>query len=607
MRKIRFVLSVLLVSILLAGVYASAASAAPEHAGKDDKGYFVSGRLLVHPRAGADEHQFKNAIAAEHAQVERKIHGMETMIVRVPAGQEQKIMERLQKNPHVEFVELDRYVEPNFIPNDPSYGSQWHHTKINSPGAWDIERGDGNMIVAIIDTGVDGNHPDLAANMVPGWNTYSNNSDTSDWDDHGTAIAGAAAGVGNNGTGIAGVAMNVKIMPMRINDPAIGVWGSYSEISEALNWSRNNGARVASISYCPIMSSTVSSAASAFRNAGGIVMTCAANNSVNEGIAENPALVVVSATEQNDVKTSWSSYGDFVDITAPGQNIYTTRRGGTYWWTYGTSLSTPLVAGLAALVLSVNPALSPNDVEEIIETSAVDLGEPGYDIYYGHGRIDAAAAVALAQTYVPTTNDTTAPNASIASPAANTTVAGTVVVDVTATDNVGVSKVDLFVNGAFYATDNAAPYSFAWDTVPHGYADVTLTAKAYDAAGNVGTSSGIFVKVRNIVDTTPPVVTISNPADGATLSGRSETISASATDNLGVSQMRLYIDGGLATTSLGGSLSYNWNLRKVSDGSHTITVEAEDASGNTGSTIISVIKGGSTDGGGGGKGGGKPK
>ncbi|MEZ5919441.1 MAG: Ig-like domain-containing protein [Alphaproteobacteria bacterium] len=341
------------------------------------------------------------------------------------------------------------------------------------------------------------------------------------------------------------------------------------------------------------------------RSKGGVAINSAGNTGAEQFYSDMPNLITVSATDESDQRTSWSSFGNYVDVSAPGINIITTWGPSSYGNTWGTSLSAPLVAGVAALVLAANPALTPDDVETILETSAVDLGNPGWDKYYGHGRVDAAAAVQMAVNYETPVQDTIAPTAAIDNPSSGSTVAGAVVVSATANDNIGVTKVDLYVNGAFYATDTSAPYSFAWDTASLGNADVTLAAHAYDAAGNKAVSSGVSVHVRNVVDTTPPVVTILDPANGATVSGRNTTISASATDNLGVSSMRLFIDGSLVASSSSGSLSYNWNLRKVSDGTHSILIEATDAAANKASQLISVVKGSgstSTGGGGGGKG-----
>ncbi|MEZ5814276.1 MAG: S8 family serine peptidase [Alphaproteobacteria bacterium] len=589
-------------------IHTSAYAQPPAHAGKDKHGYFVSGQIVVKPRAGVAEQVLQNIFSGEHAVQSRALEKINARILRVPEGKEQMIIERLSKNPHIEYAELDRYYEPNFVPNDPYYGSSWHHQVMHSPQAWDITQGDPNIIIAILDGGVHASHPDLAADMVPGWNVVSNNSDTSDINGHGTVTAGAAAAIGNNAQGVAGMAMNAKIMPIRItNDTGGSATGT--NIAAGFIWAADHGAKVASNSYESHNSgSTMNNATGYLRDRGGVAINSAGNTGAEQFYSDMPNLITVSATNQSDVRTSWSSFGNYVDVSAPGIDILTTWGPSSYGNTWGTSLSAPLTAGVAALIFAANPALTPDDVETILETSAVDLGTAGWDKYYGHGRVDAAAAVQMALTYTPPERDTISPTASINTPGAGSTLAGTAIVDVTANDNIGVTKVDLLVNGAFYASDTNSPYSFAWDTSSLGNADVTLTAKAFDAAGNTSTSSGVPVLVRNIVDNTPPVVTISQPANGATVSGRNTTISASATDDQTVSTMRLYIDGNLAASASGGSLSYNWNLRKVSDGTHSIRVEATDASANTASQLIEVIKGGGStgDGGGGGtKGGGK--
>jgi subtilisin family serine protease len=599
-----------ILSFIMIFVSAQGALAVPENAGKNEKGYYVQGRILVQPAAGASDQQVSGALAAHDAIAERRIHGMQTMIARVPEGREEQILNALTNNPFIEYAELDYYLPPSLVPDDPDFSSQWHHARIGSSAAWDVSVGDQSIIIAILDTGVNDAHVDLAANMVPGWNSASNTSDSSDIHGHGTKVAGAAAAIGNNGIGVAGVAMNVRIMPIRMTDRTDG-WATSSAAASGLNWARQNGARVANISYAFHKYSTTISAAAAFNDAGGVVCNSAGNDNADDGSADAASMITLAATTSSDGKASWSNFGQFVDLAAPGVSIRTTTKGGGYGNVSGTSFASPVTCGVAALILSANPGLSAQDVEDILETTAVDLGDAGYDVIFGHGRVNAGAALALAQNYTPTQRDDIAPTVSITSPAAQQTVAGAVSVDVNAFDNIGVTRVDLFVNGAFYASDSAEPYSFAWDTAPLGNADVNLVAKAWDAEGNEGTSSSVPVLVRNIVDTTPPVVSISSPADGEVLSSRSATITASATDNMSVSQMTLFIDGAQRTTVTGSSLSYNWNLRKVADGAHTIKIEATDSSGNVGSRIIQVSKGGGTSGGGGkgggGGGGGKGK
>jgi hypothetical protein len=147
------------------------------------------------------------------------------------------------------------------------------------------------------------------------------------------------------------------------------------------------------------------------------------------------------------------------------------------------------------LMLAANPRLAPSTLDSILFKSAVDRGTPGYDIYFGWGRVNAAGAVALATTTVAA--DTTSPTASITTPSASSKVSGLVPVDVSASDNVGVTRVDLWINGSRYATDTTSPYAFSWDTTKFADGSNTVQATAYDAAGNQGNSSKITVTVGN--------------------------------------------------------------------------------------------------------------
>ncbi|MEZ5919439.1 MAG: S8 family serine peptidase [Alphaproteobacteria bacterium] len=220
----------------------------PAHAGKDERGYFVSGRVIVKPRAGVAEQVLQNIFSGERAIQSRALEQINARILRVPEGKEQMIIERLSKNPHIEYAELDRYHTPDFIPNDPIYTSSYHHSIMRSAEAWEITQGDPDLIIAILDTGINPAHPELGPRLVPGWNVVSNNSDTSDVQGHGTLVAGAAAAIGNNALGITGMAINAKIMPIRIsNDPAGHATGS--DVAAAFIWAADHGARVANNSY----------------------------------------------------------------------------------------------------------------------------------------------------------------------------------------------------------------------------------------------------------------------------------------------------------------------------------------------------------------------
>jgi subtilisin family serine protease len=198
--------------------------------------------------------------------------------------------------------------------NDPDYSSQWHLPKVSCGSAWNTTSG--NVIIAILDTGVDANHPDLASRITAGWNFYDDDSNTTDVTGHGTSVAGTAAAAGNNGVGVASVAWGCQIMPVRISDPAGNA--SISTIASALIWAADNGARVANISYACTNFSTVVSAAQYFQSKGGVVTVAAGNDGVYDSTADNPYVLTASATTSTDTVASWSNTGTNIDVAAPG-------------------------------------------------------------------------------------------------------------------------------------------------------------------------------------------------------------------------------------------------------------------------------------------------
>jgi thermitase len=544
---------------------------------------FVPGRVLVQARPGLPESELDKIIKPHGAKRAGKIDGIDVHVLQLPAkASEKAIAALLAKNKHLKFAELDPIVSPAATANDPYYTKAWHLPKIGVPTAWDMSMGDG-VVIAILDTGLNTNHEDLVGRTVPGWNFYDNNADTSDVHGHGTAVAGAAVAGTNNGKGVAAIAGNAYVMPVRIADANAQATGS--AIAQGLVWAADRGAKVANISYHGIPGNlTVQSAAKYMKNKGGLVVVAAGNTSAEIVSPADDSMIFVSATDANDVKTSWSSWGNYVDVAAPGVSIYTTDRGGGYRTASGTSLASPVVAGVVGLMMAANPKLGPADLEKVLFTTARDLGSAGFDSYYGHGRVDAAAAVQAALTTVA--KDTIAPTVSITSPGAGSTVKGLVAVDVAASDNVGVARVDLVVNGKQLASDASAPFGFSWDSTQVADGNASLTVYAYDAAGNAASHS-VSVKVANTPDLIAPTASITSPANGATVSG-TVTVRAGASDNVGVSGMTLYINGQQVATSSGGSLSYSWNTRKLAAGNHTLKVEARDAAGNVGSHSITV-------------------
>ena len=551
---------------------------------------YARGRILVMPRAGLSETEFTKALAP-HGGKGKKIGQSDLHVVELPANASEKaVVERLNRHPHIKFAELDRLVTPNFVSNDPYMGSAWHLPKVGATTAWDTTQGAG-VIIAILDSGVDGTHPDLAPQMVPGYNFYDNNTNTADVNGHGTAVAGVAAAATNNALGVAGVAGQAKIMPVRIADA--NAYAYYSTIAKGVTYAADNGARVVNCSYGGVAgSATIQSAAQYLKNKGGLMFVSAGNNGIDENITPTTTMIAVSATDENDYRTSWSSYGNFVSMAAPGIT-YTTSRGGSYGNWQGTSFSSPLTAGVAALMMAAKPSLGSAEIEKLMFSTAVDIGAAGRDNYYGHGRVNAAAAVQAALNTTVAV-DTQAPAVSISNPIAYASVTGVVPVNVSATDNVGVARVELKANGSTVSVDSAAPFAFSWNSasVPNGMAN--LVAYAYDAAGNVAASTTVAVNVANgttVVanDTTAPKVKIANPVSGK-VSGN-VAVSSSAEDDSGVAGITqwIYIDGALVASGKGSSLAYNWNSKKASKGTHTIAVTARDAAGNTSTTSVSVM------------------
>ena len=555
-----------------------------------------SGQILVKAKAGLPASEFDSVLKRNNARSIETIGSLKVHVVSVPEHAEEAVVRALSKNPHVEFAELDMAVQAGeFIPNDPKFGSAWHLPKIQATDAWDFTTAEG-IIIAILDTGVDGTHPDLAANMVLGWNAVDGSSETSDVMGHGTAVAGTAAAAGNNSNGVTSIAWNAQIMPIRITNRSDG-YAYWSDAARGLNWAADNGADVANISFAMTNSSSVSSAAQNMRNKGGLVVIAAGNDGTDPGYADNPNIITVSATTSSDSKASWSNYGSLIDVAAPGASILTTTRGGGYGNWNGTSFASPVTAGVVALIMGANPTLTPDEVETVLENSADKIAGDWHP-NYGNGRVNAAVAVQMAMSMDSIPIDSEAPVVNIFSPTGGAMISGIALVEVNATDNSQVSEVSLYADGQFIGADNTTPYQFSWDSNDAADGSVVLTAYANDEAGNEGVSNSVSVNVKNqadVTDQSPPSVSIRNPTDGSTVS-RTVSISVIAEDDVKVNQIKLYVDGILKSTVNGDTLSFGWNTRKVSNGTHTLKAVAVDSANKSTSQSIQVTTGGTNSG-----------
>jgi len=569
-----------LLSMAVVGALAASAAQAREAA-------FNEGRLLVKLNAGVPEAEFALLLKRNMSQEIRHIEALGLRVVRVPKQFEQTLAATLSADARVQFAELDSTLQPReFIPNDPYYGYEWHLPKIGATAAWDFTQGEG-VTVAVLDSGVDAAHPDLVANLIAGYNTVSDNTQTQDVFGHGTKVAGIIAANTNNGLGIASVAGGVALMPIRVSEAADG-YAYASDVAEGLLWAAQHGARVANVSYDLSGSSAITAAAAYLRQHGGVVVMPAGNDGLTLDLPDNPEILLVSATTSSDELASWSNRGTHIDLSAPGLNIPTTTIGGGYGQTAGTSFATPVVSATAALVIAANPSLTADEVEQILENSAVDLGAPGWDSSFGHGRIDAAAAVQLALAWTAPAADTQVPSVAITSPAASAQVSGTLSVQITASDNVGVTSVKLYAGATLIGSDTAAPYAINLNTTTYANGALQLTARAYDAAGNEALSSAVAVTVYNApADTTAPTATITAPTANKTVSG-TVTVKSIAADNVAVATMTLYIDNVKLCTGTSTALNCAWNAAAATRGTHVIKLTATDTSGNAKTTQVSV-------------------
>lgn len=566
--------------ILLGGL--ALALSAGAHA--DD---IVPGRLLVKFRNGVSESRAAALTRGFGGRESRRIPMIGVRVLQLPANANPRALAaRMASMPEVAFAEPDRTVSTcEMIPNDPWF-NLWQPSLriINAPAAWSLTTGSAGVVIAVLDTGVYSGHPDLAGKIVPGWNVVDGNSNTDDVNGHGTSVAGVAAACGNNGLGVASVAWNCRVMPIRVAD-SYGV-ASYSALAAGVVWATQHGAKVVNMSFHIERNSTLESALSSLRAAGGLAVCGSGNDGSNTGEGNNPYIVTASGTDPDDQISVYSSYGNNVDICAPISS-YTLSRNGGYTSAGGTSYSAPLVAGTAALIMSVNPNLSSADIENVLFQSADDRGAPGWDPYYGWGRLNVGSAVLRAMGTTPV--DSTPPAVSITSPSDNARVHGAATIWATASDNNSVDSVEFYVDGAAMGASVGTPYSVTWDSSKVADGAHVLSAVAKDLAGN-RSESKVTVNVSNFIDTICPQIAITSPQTGDRL-GRAVKVTVSTSDNVRVVRVEAYLDGALVASSTAAPFSLQFSAKSLSAGLHDLQVKSYDAAGNCGSSAtISVRK-----------------
>lgn len=418
--KVRLLVALLLLlGIFSSNVYAAGAGTGPVPAVHAPEQAWtaphVADQLLVKLPPGSPARRLPGGLTVLH-----EIPELGLALVQAPSGKNlAEAAAQLTEQAAVEWAEPNYTLSLDFTPNDPKYPSYQlaYLNRIAAASAWDLSTGRPEIIIAVLDTGVDMTHEDLAAAIwtngpesdgqtgvdddgngfvddIHGWDFASGDNDPSDDHGHGTHVSGIAAARIDNGIGIAGMAGRATIMPVDVFQGGIG---TYEALIRAIIYATDNGARVINMSLGASSYSKGEEAAVDYAYNHGVVLVAAAGNTGREEYhypAAHVHAIAVASTTADDIISSFSTRGDWVDVAAPGSTIYSTFPHNGYGYLSGTSMATPHVSGLAALILSRNPTLTPEQVRAIIESTADDLGPSGRDIYFGAGRINASGALA---------------------------------------------------------------------------------------------------------------------------------------------------------------------------------------------------------------------
>jgi subtilisin family serine protease len=325
----------------------------------------------------------EGAIGAERI---ARIEALHADVLRLSPGDPALTLARLRADPRVRYAEFDGLVRALRVPNDEFLSTQWSLAKTRAEQAWDLGTGSPQVIVGVLDTGVDATQPDLRGKLVAGYDYVNNDQDPSDDNGHGTAVAGVVAANTDNGIGVAGYCWGCRVMPVKVL--AADGTGFMSGLAQGIVWATDHGARVLNLSLGgPDQDLTLTAAAQYAWTHNVLVVAAAGNESAltPDYPAALPNVLSVGASDQSDRLYSFSNTG--ARVAAPGENS-TTGRGGQYVSFLGTSSAAPVVSGIAALGLSLVPGATPAQVEQALETTAVPI--PGVT----SGRVDAYAALA---------------------------------------------------------------------------------------------------------------------------------------------------------------------------------------------------------------------
>ncbi|MFN8576495.1 MAG: S8 family peptidase [Candidatus Sericytochromatia bacterium] len=328
--------------------------------------------------------------------VKNIIPKINVMVIEIPESKtSQNFLQVLKSDKDVLFAEPDVKVELDEF-NDPMIKDQYALKKVDAFGAWEVNQGNSDTIIAIVDSGVDLEHPDLKAKLLEGYNAVNPGTPPKDDVRHGTHVSGIASAIGDNGIGVSGLAPKCKILPVKVLGNGTG---SIATISDGLIWAADHGADVVNMSLGTYTEEKTLGEAVKYALSKNVVCVATMGNDNMEKRrfpAGFPGMIAVGSTDENDKKSTFSNYGDWITVSAPGTAILSTLpTPASYGKMSGTSMAAPLVTGLVGLMRSQSKNLSPADASKILKEASDDLGDSGFDKYFGAGRVNAAKTLNL--------------------------------------------------------------------------------------------------------------------------------------------------------------------------------------------------------------------
>jgi type VII secretion-associated serine protease mycosin len=355
---------------------------------------YDGGRLLVRLAPGRTVDSVAGALRGDGAATLTAISGTPFAAVTVAPGQQAGVAARLRRDPAVASVEPVAVRHAADIPNDLYWPDQTYLSNLHLPAAWSVTHGSSSVVIAVLDTGIDLSHPDLNGRLRAGWDFVQGDGTPGDDNGHGTFVAGVVAAQTNNGQGVAGVAWNASILPVKVLD-ATGS-GDDADIAAGITWAADHDADVINLSLGGYGDSGVLRAAVDYALSKDVVVVAATGNDSTATPfypAAYPGVIGVAATDAGGDLAWFSNHGDDVDLAAPGIGIVSTYPPSTYATWDGTSFAAPIVAGAAALVRAKNPAWTQAQIAADLQRTATDRGPDGHDTYYGYGLVDPFAAL----------------------------------------------------------------------------------------------------------------------------------------------------------------------------------------------------------------------